>query len=113
MPREQRAIDPLENRLKAELSPEEFVTAVTVARKIEILDRVTSGALNLLWFLCIATMGLYYMVAMGYAHLPERLMIGLERATVGQVIALLTLIVRGVLAGGTSIASNKRKKGGS
>jgi hypothetical protein len=110
MPNEVTTVEKLEKRLPAELAPEEFVAAVTVVRQTEILDRITSGALYLLWFLCITTMGLYYLVATGHGRLSEQLMTGLARSTVGQVIGLLILIVRGALRTGSKRAAGKSRK---
>lgn len=89
----------LEQRLPAELTPEDFVSTVSEVRKSSLLQWVTKVTILLFCFLVICTMGLYYLIGLGYVKLDPKLMSGLSKVTIGQVIVIILLIVRSLIHG--------------
>jgi hypothetical protein len=63
-------------------------------RKLSLLEWVTKVTITLFCFLVLSTMGLYYLVGLGYAKLDRTLISGLEVSTIGQVIGIIMVIVK-------------------
>jgi len=98
------------DRVTTDLTPEEVIKSEIETRKIGLVEWLAKATFGLFAFTILSTLGLYYLQGFGKITLPEPVLNKLGYLTIGQVVAVILLIVRLLLKSGESPRRSRKGK---
>jgi len=98
------------NHVKTELTPEEVIYSLKEYGRMGLLEFLTKGLFWLFAACIAAAFVLFFLQGFGKTSLPESVLNKIAYLTIGQVVAVILLIVRGLLGAGSQKGSGKTTK---